>query len=261
MTDLILETRDLSKHFGGLKAVDGVHLQVRRGTLHAIIGPNGAGKTTLLNLVCGHLSPTRGRVFFQGQDVTGWPPHKVAHLGIGRTFQITQFFPTLSVLEHVRLAAQAKSSANWRFWQDARAFPALTRQAEAALERVGLLDQARMPVAALSHGDKRRLELAMALVQEPDLLLLDEPAAGLAVEQIPMLMALIRSLVDGRRTVVLVEHNMQVVMALAHRITVMHQGRILAEGTPEEIASNEAVQRAYLGGLYRDLLPSGGTPS
>lgn len=256
MPDIVLETRDLSKHFGGLQAVEGVNLRVAEGSLHAIIGPNGAGKTTLLNLICGRFPPTRGQVFFLGREVTGLPPHRLARLGIGRTFQITSLFPTLTVLEHVRLAAQAQGGwRNAHFWRDMRAWEEPWAQAYAVLERVGLLAQAHLPAAALPHGDRRRLELAMALAQQPRLLLLDEPAAGLAAEQIPALMDLIRSLADGRLTIVLVEHNMQVVMNLAQRITVMHQGRILAEGTPAEVAADPQVQSAYLGDLYRDHLP------
>ncbi len=255
---VLLETQDLSKHFGGLKAVEGVDLRVRQGSLHAIIGPNGAGKTTLLNLICGHLRPTRGRIFFQGQEVTGASPDRMARMGIGRTFQVTQLFPSLSVLEHVRLAAHASLSGHWRWWRDYRAWQAPLERAWATLERVGLKEKAWLPATALPHGDQRRLELAMALAQAPRLILLDEPAAGLSVEQIPALMTLIRSLVDGHVTVVLVEHNMEVVMHLAQRITVMHQGQILAEGTPAEIAANPEVQSAYLGTLYSERTPFSG---
>ncbi len=255
---MLLETQDLSKHFGGLKAVEGVHLRVRRGSLHAIIGPNGAGKTTLLNLICGHLRPTRGRIFFQGQEVTGASPDRMARMGIGRTFQVTQLFPSLSVLEHVRLAAHAAQSGHWHWWRDYRAWQEPLQRAWTTLERVGLKEKAWLPATALPHGDQRRLELAMALAQAPRLILLDEPAAGLSAEQIPALMTLIRSLLDGDVTVILVEHNMEVVMHLAQRITVMHQGQILAEGSPAEIAANPEVQSAYLGTLYSERTPHSG---
>ncbi len=254
MSEVLLQTHDLSRYFGGLKAVDGVHLSVRAGTVHAIIGPNGAGKTTLLNLISGVLRPTRGRVLFRGRDITGWPPHRLAHLGIGRSFQLTNLFPTLTVLEHVRLASQAATALGRVWWRDHRAYPDLFERAQAVLARVGLLERGHLPAGALPHGDQRRLELALLLAQDPLLLLLDEPTSGLSAEQVPAFMDLIRSIArDGNKTIVLVEHNMRVVMGLSDVITVMHQGRVLAEGPPDAIATNETVQQAYLGELYGDF--------
>ena len=248
--EIVLATEDLSRHFGGLKAVDGVNLRVHAGALHSIIGPNGAGKTTLFNLLCGVLPPTRGRILLRGQDITGLPPHRLAHLGVGRSFQITNVFPSLSVLENVRLAAQALGPDNYRLFTPVTRFPEYVRRAYQALEQADLLEVAHLPANALSHGDKRRLELAILLAQDLAVWLLDEPTAGLASELVPAFMALVdRARREGQKTVVLVEHNMNVVMSLSDRVTVMHQGRLLAEGAPQEIAANQEVRRAYLGEL------------
>lgn len=253
MTSPILETQDLARYFGGLRAVDGVDFALQEGEFHAVIGPNGAGKTTFLNLLSGVLKPTRGRILLRGRDITALPPHRMAHLGIGRSFQITNIFPTLSVFENVRLAAQALGDDNFRLFTPWQRLEPYLRRASAVLEQVGLQAKAALPAAALPHGDKRRLELAMLLAQDPDILLLDEPTAGLATEQVPAFMQLVQQVAaDGNKTVILVEHNMSVVMRLSDRVTVMHQGRILAQGTPQEIAANESVQQAYLGTLYAD---------
>jgi branched-chain amino acid transport system ATP-binding protein len=248
---VILETRDLSRHFGGLKAVEGVDLKIREGQLHAIIGPNGAGKTTFFNLLSGTLPPTRGQILLRGQDITHVPPHRTAHLGIGRSYQITNIFPTLTVLENVRLAAQSRGSDNFRLLSPADRFRQYEEKAYAALEETGLTQVAPLPASSLPHGDKRKLELAILLAQDLAIWLLDEPAAGLAAEQVPEFMALVdRVRKAGNKTVVLVEHNMNIVMSLSERISVMHQGKLLAEGTPREIAANETVQKAYLGEMY-----------
>lgn len=248
---IILETRDLTRHFGGLKAVEGVSLQVRAGHMHAIIGPNGAGKTTLFNMLSGTLKPTRGRVLVRGQDVTDQPPHRTAHLGIGRSYQITNVFPGLTVLENVRLAAQALGQDNFKVLTPAGRFTRYLDKAQVALGETGLLRVAASPAFALPQGDKRKLELAILLAQDLDIWLLDEPTSGLATEQVPEFMALVdRVRKAGRKTVVLVEHNMNVVMSLSERISVMHQGQLLAEGTPAEIAADPMVQKAYLGELY-----------
>jgi branched-chain amino acid transport system ATP-binding protein len=248
---VVLETRDLSRHFGGLKAVEGVSLRIREGHLHSIIGPNGAGKTTLFNLLSGALRPARGQVLLRGRDITSLPPHRTAHLGMGRSYQVTNIFPTLTVLENVRLAAQALGNDNFKLWRPAHHFPEYEARADAALDATGLSGVGALPALALSHGDKRRLELAMLLAQELDIWLLDEPTAGLAGEHVPAFMSLVREVQRaGQRTVVLVEHNMNVVMSLSDRISVMHLGQLLAEGTPSQIATNPAVQKAYLGELY-----------
>ncbi len=249
--DIILETRNLRKEFGALVAVDDVSMVVRAQTLHAIIGPNGAGKTTFFNLLSGNLAPTRGQILFKGRDITRLPVHRTAHLGIGRSFQITNIFPNLTVLENVRLAAQALGRHNFRFWQSHKRFAQYEKRAWEVLEQVGLAARALMPARTLPHGDQRKLELGMLLAPDPEVLLLDEPTAGMAAEQVPELIALIRDVqASGHKTVMLVEHNMNVVMKVSDTITVMHQGAVLAEGTPSQIAANETVQQAYLGGLY-----------
>ncbi len=250
----ILETRDLRKQFGGLVAVDGVSMKVQAHTLHTIIGPNGAGKTTFFNLLSGNIRPTSGRVLFKGQDITDQPAHRRAHLGIGRSFQITNVFPNLTVLENVRLAAQAVGHDSFKFWQHHRHFQQYEAQAQAIVAQVGLAAQAGLPARLLPHGGKRKLELGILLAADPDLLLLDEPTAGMAREEIPMLMEVINSVrTAGDKTIILVEHKMDLVMNVSDRISVMHQGRLLAEGTPLEIAANKTVQAAYLGDLYGDL--------
>lgn len=252
--ELILESHDLSRHFGGLRAVDGVHLQVHEGHFHSIIGPNGAGKTTLFNLLSGVLPPTRGRVVLRGQDITGLPPYRIAHLGLGRSYQITNIFPSLTVFENVRLAAQALGPDNLKLLTPVSRFKEYEEKAYQALVETGLSRLADQPVKNLPHGDKRKLELAILVAQDLDIWLLDEPTAGLASEDVPAFMELVERVQKaGKKTVVLVEHNMNVVMTLSNRISVMHQGNLLAEGTPAEIAANATVQSAYLGELYGDL--------
>ncbi len=258
-SDVILEVLNLRKEFGGLVAVDDVSGRVIAHTLHAIIGPNGAGKTTLFNLMSGTLPPTDGQVFFKGQDITHLPPHRITHLGIGRSFQITNIFPNLTVLENVRLAAQAIGDDNFKLWHHFRRFRQYEDKARAIIERVGLHGQAASPASALAHGDKRKLELGIMLASDPEVLLLDEPTAGMSSEQVPALLDIINDIMQaGDKTIVLVEHRMDVVMSISDFITVMHQGRVLAEGTPQQIAANEAVQKAYLGALYGDTLIGAG---
>jgi branched-chain amino acid transport system ATP-binding protein len=251
---IILETKNLRKEFGALIAVDDVNLKVHANTLHSIIGPNGAGKTTLFNLLSNTFEPTAGKVYFQGRDITRLPSHRIIHLGIGRSFQITNLFPNLTVLENVRLAAQALGKDSFRFLWLASRFKRYEQRALEVLNQVGLADRVLTPARALPHGDQRKLELAIILAPDPTLLLLDEPTAGMAAEQVPEMMNLINQIrTTGNKTIILVEHNMSVVMNISDRITVMHQGRILAEGTPSEIAANSEVQSAYLGRLYSDL--------
>jgi len=251
---IILETKALRKEFGALVAVDNVDLQVQAGTVHAIIGPNGAGKTTLFNLLSNAFEPTAGKVFFNGRDITRLPTHRIIHLGMGRSFQITNLFPNLSALENVRLAAQALGRDNFRFLRAASHFKRYEQRAWDVLKQVGLAERALMPARALPHGDQRKLELAIILAPDPKVLLLDEPTAGMAAEQVPDMMNLISQINKaGSKTIVLVEHNMSVVMNISDRITVMHQGRVLAEGTPAEIGTNPEVQNAYLGKLYGDM--------
>lgn len=252
-SDILLETRDLRREFGALVAVDDVSIQVKARTLHSIIGPNGAGKTTLFNLLSGNISATSGQVLFKGEDITRLPLHRTAHLGIGRSFQITNIFPNLTVLENIRLSAQALGRDNFRLFRSHRRFSRYEARAWAVAEQVGLAERALTLARTLPHGDQRKLELGMILAPDPELLLLDEPTAGMASEQVPELMSLIQQIQEaGNKTVMLVEHNMNVVMQVSDRITVMHQGGVLAEGAPAEIAANELVQNAYLGGLYEE---------
>jgi len=250
----ILETHNLRKEFGGLVAVDDVSVQIAEGAMHSIIGPNGAGKTTFFNLLNGTFKPTRGRVLYKGQDITHEPFHRRIHLGMGRSFQITNLFPTLTVLENVRLAAQALGGVGFNFYRSARAYPHFERRALEVLELVGLTSAAYLPANALPHGGKRKLELAILLAPNPEVLLLDEPTAGMASEQVPQLIDIIAKIrAQGHKTVVMVEHNMSVVMGVSDRITVMNAGKLLAEGTPSEIAANKTVQAVYMGELYGDL--------
>jgi len=249
--EIIFEAINLSKHFGALVAVDSVNLKVRRNALHAIIGPNGAGKTTFFNLLSGNIEPTSGQVLFKGRDITHQPVHRTIHFGIGRSFQITNIFPNLTVFENIRLAAQALGGDNFKFWQVTSRFKQYEDRTWEVIEKVGLKDRAQTPAKTLPHGDQRKLELGMILAPDPEVLLLDEPTAGMASEQVPQLMSLIQEIQKaGNKTIMLVEHNMNVVMSVSDVITVMHQGKVLAEGTPAEIAANKEVQTAYLGGLY-----------
>ncbi len=250
-TDIILETRNLRREFGALVAVAGVNLQVQAGAFHSIIGPNGAGKTTLFNLLSGNLTPTSGQVLFKGRDITRLPVHRTAHLGIGRSFQITNLFDNLSVLENIRLACQALGRDNFKLLSSHRRFNSYLERSWDVIRQVGLSEKAYFPARTLPHGDQRKLELGMILAPDPELLLLDEPTAGMASEQVPELIALIQQIQQaGEKTVIMVEHNMNVVMRASDRITVMHHGAVLAEGAPAEIAANESVQQAYLGALY-----------
>jgi len=252
--NIILRTEKLRKEFGGLVAVDDVNVQVREDTLHAIIGPNGAGKTTFFNLLSRHLKPTSGRVIFKNKDITALPPHRNAHLGIGRSFQITNLFANLTVLENVRLAAQALGQDSFKFWHHHSHFKDYHERALAVIDQVGLNAQITTPARSLPHGSQRKLELAIILAADPEIMFLDEPTAGMAREEIPMLMNVIEEIkASGTKTILLVEHKMDLVMNVSDWITVMHQGQILAEGTPEQIAANETVQSAYLGELYGDF--------
>lgn len=249
--ETILETRELRREFGALVAVDDVSMRVETGALHSIIGPNGAGKTTFFNLVSGTLRPTRGKVLFKGEDITSLPVYKTIHRGIGRSFQITNIFPNLTVFENVRLACQSEGRDSFRLFRSHRRFTRYMERTAEVLEQVGLTARAAQFARTLPHGDQRKLELGMILAPDPEVLMLDEPTAGMAAEQVPELMALIKLIQDqGHKTIVLVEHNMNVVMSVSDKITVMHQGAVLAEGTPAEIATDQQVQTAYLGTLY-----------
>jgi len=250
-SEIIFETQNLRKEFGALVAVDNVNIKLQKNTLHAIIGPNGAGKTTFFNLLSGNIEPTSGHVIYKGRDIPRQPVHRTIHFGIGRSFQITNIFPNLTVFENIRLACQALGTDNFKFWQAASYFNKYEDRTWEVIEIVGLKDRANTLARTLPHGDQRKLELGMILAPNSEVLLLDEPTAGMAAEQVPELISLIQEIQQaGNKTVMLVEHNMNVVMSISDTITVMHLGKVLAEGTPSEITANEEVQTAYLGGLY-----------
>jgi branched-chain amino acid transport system ATP-binding protein len=244
----VLETRGLVKDFRGFRAVNGVDFAVRRGSIHALVGPNGAGKTTLFNMLCGFVKPTAGRVWFRGEDITALSPDRVARKGVGRSFQITSLFEQLRVLEHVELALQSGSGLGYRFWLHERVLGRYRARALEVLSRLDLEGLADREVHTLPYGQKRALELALVLALDPALLLLDEPTAGMSVEDIARVTALIRRISDGR-TVVLVEHNMGIIAELADTVTVLQHGQVLAQGTYAEVRSDERVITAYLGRL------------
>jgi branched-chain amino acid transport system ATP-binding protein len=242
----LLQVQGLAKRFGGIVASDDLALDVAPGELHAVIGPNGAGKTTLIAQLSGQLRPDSGRIHFSGTDITALPVHKRSALGLARSFQITSLFLDFSALDNVALAVQAHAGHSFRFWRDARAEEELRTPARAALERVGLGGRAAWSASALSHGEHRLLELAMALAGAPRMLLLDEPMAGLGPEESARMVAMLREL-KKELTILLVEHDMEAVFALADRITVLVYGRVIASGAPDEIRANDAVREAYLG--------------
>jgi branched-chain amino acid transport system ATP-binding protein len=242
----VLRLERLSKSFGALRATDGIDLDILPGETHAIIGPNGAGKTTLIHQVTGVLASDSGRILFDGRDVTHMAMPARAHLGLARSFQITHVLPRFSALENVALAVQARSGSSFHFWQPVAREELLNAPALEALAVVDLTARAHTPAGALSHGEKRRLELAIALAQAPRLLLLDEPMAGAGAQETHRLIATLRT-VKRATTMVLVEHDMQAVFALADRISVLVEGRILATGTPQDVRADPAVRAAYLG--------------
>jgi branched-chain amino acid transport system ATP-binding protein len=246
MSKPLLQVERLAKRFGGIVATDDLALNVADGELHAIIGPNGAGKTTLIAQLSGQLRPDSGRIRFAGHDITALPMYRRSRLGLARSFQITSLFLDLSVFDNVALAVQAHAGHSFRFWRDARSEPELRQPARAALERVGLGARADLPASVLSHGEHRQLELAMALAGEPRMLLLDEPMAGLGPEESAAMLELLRGL-KRELTILLIEHDMEAVFALAERITVLVYGRVIASGEPAVIRANDDVRQAYLG--------------
>ncbi len=242
----LLRVSGLVKRFGGLVATDGVELDVEAGELHAVIGPNGAGKTTLINQLSGELAPDAGTITFEGRDITALPVHRRALAGFSRSYQITSVFPEFSALQNVMLAAQAHAGHSFAFWQPVAGEAALRDIAQAALEQVGLAGRAQLPAAALAHGEHRQLELAMTLATRPKLLLLDEPMAGMGQQESEAMIALLSGL-KGRYGIILVEHDMDAVFALADRISVLVYGRVIACDTPAAIRANAEVREAYLG--------------
>ena len=246
MADSLLSVRALTKHFGAVRASDAFCLEVAPGELHALIGPNGAGKTTALNQLSGELLPDSGRIDFNGRRITRMAPHRRARLGLARSYQITSVFERLTVRQNLALAIQAHNGHSFRFWRKAADDPVIAREIEPSLVRVGLEERGQIPAASLSHGEKRQLEVGMALAGRPKMLLLDEPYAGMGPGGAVELTKLIRRL-KSEVTILLVEHDMRAVFALADRITVLVYGRAVASGAPEEIRGNPLVRQAYLG--------------
>jgi len=248
VADALLQVDHLSKSFGGIRASDNLSLDVKGGELHAVIGPNGAGKTTLIGQLTGLVRPNSGTIRFAGEDITALPAYRRSLIGLARSFQITSLFLDLTVLDNVLLAVQAHRGHSFHFWRDARHEKELREPALAALARLGLADRAAQPASILNHGDHRLLELAMALAGGPRMLLLDEPTAGMGPEQSARIVAMLREL-KREVTILLVEHDMEAVFALADRISVLVYGNVIATGTPQEIRANPQVREAYLGEL------------
>ncbi len=246
MTDTALSISHLNKSFGGVRATDDVSLEIPHGELHALIGPNGAGKTTLISQLSGLLPADSGKVTFNGRDITRLPAHEIALAGLARSFQITSIFADMTALDNVAMAVQAQDGHSFRFWQPAREDQRLRAPALEFLQRVGLEQRASSLASAVSHGERRQLEIAMALATSPQMLLLDEPMAGMGPEESARMIEIMQSL-RGEKTMLLVEHDMDAVFALADRITVLVYGRVIASGCPDEIRANADVRRAYLG--------------
>jgi branched-chain amino acid transport system ATP-binding protein len=243
---MLLRVDRVAKSFAGFMALQDVDLTVAKGQMACIIGPNGAGKSTLFNLITGHLQPTQGRIFFHDREITGLPPYKICQLGMGRSFQRTNIFPRLSVFDNVQVAVLAHHKKTLNFFTPSKKL--LQEETYALLAQVGLADEAQSSSGMLSYGFQKQLELGIALASEPELLLLDEPTAGMSPQETANAIALIATIVRERGlTLLFTEHDMDVVFSIAEKITVLHQGRVLAEGTPTEVRSNPEVQRVYLG--------------
>jgi len=241
-----LALRDIHHDFSGLQVLSGIDLEVHEGERHAIIGPNGAGKSTLFNIITGRFAPRKGHVLYRGRDITGQRPHRIARLGIGRSFQIINTFPRLTVYQNVRSAVLSRRHMRLDAWSLLDRQGDVTRESEEVLDLVGLLDRRDTPASLLSYGEQRELEIALTVATRPDLILLDEPTAGLNSEDTRRAIGLIRRVTEGK-TLVMVEHDMEVVFNLADRISVIYYGRVLATGSPDEIRASDEVKRAYLG--------------
>lgn len=247
MLQPIIETKKLSKDFGALRVINEVSLKVYSGQIHSIIGPNGAGKTTLFNLITGFIRPTHGKIFFKGEDITGLPPHIISIKGLARSFQITSIFPALSVHENVRIASQSRDKTSKNFLMHANKLKEANEKADAVLQFIGLIEKRNVVSRNLPYGEKRVLDIGIALATNPEVLLLDEPMAGLPHGDLQWMMTLIRE-ISSKLTVILIDHNIDLVLSISNVITVLNQGRIIAQGRPEEIERSEKVQEAYLGG-------------
>jgi branched-chain amino acid transport system ATP-binding protein len=244
--EVLLRGHALTRRWGGLVAVDAVSIELLRGSVHAVIGTNGAGKSTLVNMLSGELAPSSGRIELLGSDVTAWPQPKRARAGLGRSYQRNTIFPGFTVFENCRLAAQARAQKPWAWWSDAERCPASTAAARDAAARAGLADCLQRPAGLLSHGQKRQLEIAMCLATAPEVLLLDEPLAGMGADETERMLALLAALRPGH-AMLLVEHDMDAVFRIADRITVMVNGAVIATDTPAAVRASAAVQAAYLG--------------
>jgi branched-chain amino acid transport system ATP-binding protein len=243
----IIETKKLSKDFGALRAVHEVSLEIYPGQIHSIIGPNGAGKTTLFNLLTGFVRSTQGEIFFKGENITGLAPHIISMKGLARSFQITSIFPALSVYENVRVAAQSREKASTHFLEDSNHLKKASEKANEVLEFIGLIEKKKMISSNLAYGEKRILDIGIALATNPEVLLLDEPVAGLPPGDLQWMMELIQA-ISRTLTVILIDHNIDLVISISDIITVMNQGSVIARGKPDEIQKNREVQEAYLGG-------------
>ena len=244
----ILETANIEKHFGGLIANQDINIKIEEGSITSIIGPNGAGKTTLFNILTGLYKPDSGRIMFQEKDITGWPIHKIVDLGIARSFQVMNIFNEISPFENIRLAVQSRKKKGFHFLRSTKYYDDINQETEMVLAEIGLASVKNTPTKELSYGKKRILEIGIALASEPQLLLMDEPTSGLPSSETERIKEFIKK-ISKRLTVVVIEHDMSVVLTISDTITVLHQGRVIAQGSPEEIQANNQVQEAYLGGI------------
>lgn len=256
MAEILMNTKDLSIHFGAHKAVDGVSINIEKGLFTTVLGPNGAGKTTIFNLISGLYKPTRGKVFFRGEDITKLSPIERINLGLARSFQLTNVFPTLTAYENIRLAVQAHSKIGCKLFMNFNRYIKINDKSKKILEEVLLYDKKDFIVATLSHGEQRKLELGMVLALEPEILLLDEPTAGMAIEEVPTMLDILKNTKEKGTTIVLIEHKMDMVKQLSDKLIVIVNGKLLAQGDREEVANKPEVMKAYLGGGMTDGTPS-----